>query len=133
MYGTSLSAPIGTVDANMDLPGGLGGNFTGAGLHIIAADRQANTPSHVLRMVAINPQNEIVATAMIDMQPPTFGLDHTGARVTGTERNSSFRVVEGSSTPTARRAGERNNHSGAYLPESWGLSTRRQVRHCLLL
>ncbi|WP_353335370.1 hypothetical protein [Bifidobacterium psychraerophilum] len=91
-YGTSLSAPIGTVDAKMNLPGGLGGDLTGAGLHIIAADGQANTPSHVLRMIAINPRNEIVATALIDMQQPTFGLDHTGARITGTERNGSFRV-----------------------------------------
>lgn len=91
-YGTSLSAPIGTVDAKMDLPGGLGGDFTGAGLRIIAADGQATAPSRVLRMVVINPQNEIVTTAIINMQPPTFGLDHTGARITGTERNGGFRV-----------------------------------------
>ncbi len=89
-YGTSVSAPVGTVDIKMDLPGGLGGDSADAGMCIRAA--QPSAPGHALRMVAVGPDGDAVASVLIDMQPATFGLDGKGARTTGTERGGSFRV-----------------------------------------
>ena len=83
-YGTSVSSPIGTVEIKMDLPGGLGGDASNAGLHVMAP--QPSVPSHVLRLVAVDPSGDVVASVLIDMQPATFGIDGTGTRTTGTER-----------------------------------------------
>ena len=89
-YGTSVSAPVGTVDIKMDMPGGLGGDASNAGLRIMPA--LPSVPSHVLRMVAVDPDDDVVGSVLIDMQPATFGIDGTGARTTGTERGGNFRV-----------------------------------------
>lgn len=89
-YGMSVSAPVGTVDIKMDLPGGLGGDASNAGLRIVTA--QPSAPSHVLRMAVVDPNDDVVESVLIDMQPATFGIDGTGARSTGTERGGNFRV-----------------------------------------
>lgn len=89
-YGTSVSVPIGAADIKMDLPGGLGGDISNAELHIMAA--QSSVPSRVLRMVAVDPNADVVGSVLIDIQPPTFGIDGTGASLTGTERGGNFRI-----------------------------------------
>ena len=89
-YGTSVSAPVGTVDIKMDMPGGLGGDASNAGLRIMSA--QPSVPSRVLRMAAVDPDDDVVGYVLIDMQPATFGIDGTGAGTTGTERGGNFRV-----------------------------------------
>lgn len=89
-YGTSVSAPVGTVDIKMDMPGGLGGDASNAGLRMMTA--QPSVPSHVLRIVAVDPDDDVVGSVLIDVQPATFGIDGTGARTTGTEHGGNFRV-----------------------------------------
>lgn len=91
-YGTSLSAPAGTVDIKADLPGGFGGTYTNASMRIIPFDSMEATPSHTLRLVAVNPDGEKVVSVLIDMNSPSFGLDGTGARVTGAERGGNFEI-----------------------------------------
>lgn len=91
-YGTSVSAPVGTVEAKMDLPGGLGGISSKAGIHILSTDVQPSAPSHVLRMVVVNSSEEVLSTVRVNMNPSTFGLDGTGARSTGVEEGGVFRV-----------------------------------------
>ncbi len=89
-YGTSVSAPVGTVDIKMDMPGGLGGDTSNAKLHIMAA--QSSVRSRVLQMAAVDPNADVVGSVLIDMQPATFGIDGTGAGITGTELGDNFRI-----------------------------------------
>ncbi|OYN88471.1 PDDEXK family nuclease [Parenemella sanctibonifatiensis] len=89
-YGTSVLAPVGTVDVRMELPGGLGGNASNAGLRIEPSSRPE--PSQVLRMAAVDPGDCLIESVLIDMQPATFGIDGTGAARSGAERCGNFRV-----------------------------------------
>lgn len=90
-YGTPVSAPIGTADLKMDLPFGLGGDIFGAGL-TLAPTLDRSTPKQVLRMVTLDPNDNIISSILIDMDTPTFGITGTGARRIGTEQNGVFTI-----------------------------------------
>jgi len=91
-YGTSLQTPFGSVDLDIDLPGGLGGSFEGGAVRIGPALGVGSSESGRLRLVAVDPSGASVAEVLVDMQPPSTGLDRTGFQVTGTDTAQVFDI-----------------------------------------
>jgi len=88
-YGTPFTAPAGTADAELDLPGGLGGTITGGSVRI---ERAAGTSAagHDIRLQVVDRADEIIAETLVHMEPPTTGLSRRGARVHGVEQHGVF-------------------------------------------
>ncbi len=88
-YGTPFTAPTGTTDAEIALPGGLGGTVTGGSVRIEAP---AGPPEagYDLRLQVTDPSGAVIAETLMHMQPPTTGPSGTGKRAHGTEQHGAF-------------------------------------------
>lgn len=89
-YGTPLEAPVGSADFDADLPGGLGGSFEGASAWI--GPSLGGDGGYSVRMACIDPSGETQAEVILDMEPVSVGLDKTGVRGHGTDRDRVFDV-----------------------------------------
>lgn len=88
-YGTPLTTPFGAVDGTFGLPGDLGGAFEGGALRVgPAGGRQG----HVIRLATLDPDGEVVASVVLDMQPASAGIDGTGVSVRGTDRGRAIDI-----------------------------------------
>jgi len=88
-YGTPFTAPAGTTDAEITLPGGLGGTVAGGSVRIEAP---AGPPEaeYDIRLQITDPSGEVIAETLMHMQPPTTGPSGTGKRAYGTEQHGAF-------------------------------------------
>ena len=99
-YGTPFTAPAGTTDAEIALPGGLGGTVTGGSVRIEAP---AGPPEagYDIRLQITDPSGEVIAETLMHMQPPTTGPSGTGRR--GTAPSSTARSPSRCSPTSTRR------------------------------
>ena len=88
-YGTPFTAPAGTTDAEIALPGGLGGTVTGGSVRI-EAPAGAPEAGYDIRLQVTDPSGEVIAETLMHMQPPTTGPSGTGKRGYGTEQHGAF-------------------------------------------
>jgi hypothetical protein len=88
-YGAPFTAPAGTTDAEIALPGGLGGAITGGSVRIEAPVGAPGT-GHDIRLQVTDPVGEVIAETLVHMQPPTTGPSGTGVRGYGTEQHGAF-------------------------------------------
>ena len=88
-HGTPFTAPTGTTDAEIALPGRLGGTVTGGSVRIEAP---AGPPGagYDIRLQVADPSGDVIAEALMHMQPPTTGPSGTGRRAHGTEQHGTF-------------------------------------------
>jgi hypothetical protein len=88
-YGTPFTAPTGTADAEIDLPGGLGGAITGGSVRLEPA-ASTRTAGHDIRLQVVDRVGEIIAETIVHMEPPTTGPSRRGVRGHGTEQHGVF-------------------------------------------
>jgi hypothetical protein len=88
-YGTPFTAPAGTADAEIDLPGGLGGTITGGSVRLEPA-ASTRTAGHDIRLQVVDPADQIIAETIVHMDPPTTGPSRRGMRGHGTEQYGVF-------------------------------------------
>lgn len=88
-YGTPFTAPMGTTDAEITLPGGLGGPVTGGSVRIEAPAGAPGT-GHDIRLQITDPSGQVIAETLVHMQPPTTGPSGKGVRGYGTEQRGAF-------------------------------------------
>jgi len=88
-YGTPFTAPTGTANADIGLPGGLGGSITGGSVRIEPA---AGPPGagYDIRLQVADPVGDVIAETLVHMQPPTTGPSGKGRRGYGTEQRGAF-------------------------------------------
>jgi hypothetical protein len=88
-YGMPFTAPTGTTDAEIALPGGLGGTVTGGSVRIEAPTGPPEA-GYDLRLQITDPSGAVIAETLLHMQPPTTGPSGTGKRAHGTEQHGAF-------------------------------------------
>ena len=88
-YGTPFTALAGTADAEIGLPGGLGGTITGGSVRLEPAAK-TRTAGHDIRLQVVDRAGEIIAETLVHMEPPTTGPSRRGARVHGVEQHGVF-------------------------------------------
>jgi len=88
-YGTPFTAPMGTTDAEITLPGGLGGTITGGSVRI-GAPASGPASGYDIRLQVTDPSGEVIAETLVNMQPPTTGPSGKGVRGYGTEQHGAF-------------------------------------------
>lgn len=85
-FGRPFNAPAGTVTGEMDLPGGLGGNFEGAAAQI--GPPQDGMDNEQLRFAVLSPDDEVLAEPVLNMQPMFRGSAGVGRY--GEEQHGAF-------------------------------------------
>lgn len=89
-YGRPFEAPIGSVTANVDLPGGLGQPIEGGALKIgLAATTVADNE---LRISIVDEGGTVLAQPLVKMQPVIRGQSGQGARAYGIEEHGAFTI-----------------------------------------
>lgn len=88
-FGVPFTAPLGSADLKMDLPGGLGGEIEGAGVSFGPA---AVGSPYELRAEIVDEGGAVVASAHLKMGGRTVGLGGVGIRATGEEANGAFTI-----------------------------------------
>jgi hypothetical protein len=88
-YGLPATAPAGTVDFVTDLPGGLGGAFSG-GSATLGPIQVVGGSTYQLRLRVLKPDGEPVSETLVDMAVPTTGVSGQGFGARGVERNGVF-------------------------------------------
>lgn len=88
-YGTPFSAPAGTADAELDLPGGLGGAFTGGSVRLEPAPGAGST-GYDIRLQVVDQAGQVIAETLVGMEPVTTGPSRRGVRAHGTEQHGAF-------------------------------------------
>ena len=68
-YGTPFTAPAGTADAEIDLPGGLGDTITGGSVRLESA-ASTRTARYNIRLQVVDPADQIIAETIVHMDPP---------------------------------------------------------------
>lgn len=59
-YGAPVTMPLGTVSGSLGLPGGLGGEFEGGGLQVLAAPEDPNSEPAKLSLAVLEPESDTV-------------------------------------------------------------------------
>ena len=88
-YGTPFTAPMGTTNAEITLPGGLGGTITGGSVRI-EVPAGASGAGHDIRLQVTDPSGEVIAETLVHMQLPTTGPSGNGVRGYGAEQHGVF-------------------------------------------
>lgn len=89
-YGTPLQAPTGSAGFTAELPGGLGGTWTGGSAEI-GPSTDAN-PGYQIRLAAVGSDRTVQAEVHLNMVPATVGVNKTGVRAQGTDRQGFLNV-----------------------------------------
>lgn len=130
-YGTPFTAPAGTADAEIDLPGGLGGTITGGSVRLEPA-ASTRTARYNIRLQVVDPADQIIAETIVHMDPPTIGPSRRGMRGHGTEQHGvfSFEILTDLDAQTVSytlRPGDLTGSPPA--PALAGLRLLREFRH----
>jgi hypothetical protein len=88
-YGTPFTAPAGTTDAELDLPGGLGGPVTGGSVRLEPAAGTGSAAKDIGLQI-VDQADEVIAETLVHVEPPTTGPSRRGARAHGTEQHGAF-------------------------------------------
>jgi hypothetical protein len=88
-YGKPLTTPAGSTEGNLDLPGGLGGAFTGGSISIGPA-KDAGAEPYDLRLQLLDQTDALLTETLVHMKPLTTGLRRRGVRAHGTEQHGAF-------------------------------------------
>jgi hypothetical protein len=88
-YGTPFSAPAETADAELGLPGGLGGAFTGGSVRLEPAPGAGST-GYDIRLQVVDQAGTVIAETLVCMEPVTTGPSRRGVRAHGTEQYGAF-------------------------------------------
>ena len=86
-FGTPFSAPPGSANLDLDLPGGLGGRVEGAATSV---GPPADASGYDLRLYTFDPPGNELASALVNMRPITTGVSGAGVRAAGTEEHGVF-------------------------------------------
>jgi hypothetical protein len=130
-YGTPFTAPAGIIDAELDLPGGLGGSVTGGSVRL-EPPAAPGSAAYDIRLQIVDQTGEVVAETLVHMQPPTTGPSRRGVRAHGTEQHSvfTFEVLTDLEAQTVSYTVHRNDLTGRppgqLLP---GLGLLREFRY----
>ena len=130
-YGTPFTAPAGTADAELDLPGALGGSITGGSARLESAVG-IRSAAYDIRLQIVDQAAEAIAETLVHMEPPTTGPSGRGVRAHGTEQHGvfTFEVLTDLEAQTASYTVHRNDLTGSppgqLLP---GLRLLREFRH----
>lgn len=130
-YGTPFAAPAGSVEADIGLPGGLGGVVTGGSIRI-GPVAGPSAQGHDVRLQIADPAGDVIAETLVHMRPPTTGPSGRGIRGYGTEQHGvfSFEVLTDLDTQTVSyrvRAGDLTGKPPAQaLP---GVQLMREFHH----
>ncbi len=89
-YGAPLRTGPGSVDFEIDLPGGLGGSFQGGSARVGPAETVGGSKGWRLRLVVMDASGRSVAVSLVDMGPWSVGVARTGRRAVGTETSRAF-------------------------------------------
>ena len=88
-YGAPISMPAGTVSGSFDLPGGLGGDITGASLEVLSVAEQDGAEPPELLLAILAPDSEsVIASTTIRRTDLTFG--QAGVRSVFAEKAGIF-------------------------------------------
>jgi hypothetical protein len=71
-YGTPFTAPAGTTDAELDLPGGLGGPVTGGSVRLEPAAGTGSAAKDIGLQI-VDQADEVIAETLVHVEPPTTG------------------------------------------------------------
>ena len=85
--GKPLTTPAGSTEGNFDLPGGLGGAFTGGSISIGPA-KDAGAEPYDLRLQLLDQTDALLTETLVHMKPLTTGLRRRGVRAHGTEQQA---------------------------------------------
>jgi hypothetical protein len=88
-YGRPLTTPAGSTEVNFDLPGGLGGAFTGGSASIGPA-KGAGAEPYDLRLQLLDEADGLLTETLVHMKPLTTGLRQGGVRAHGIEQHGAF-------------------------------------------
>lgn len=88
-YGTPFTAPAGTADAALDLPGGLGGSLAGGSVRLEPA-AGTGSAAYDIRLQIVDQAGDVIAETLVHMEPPTTGPSRRGVRAHGTEQHGAF-------------------------------------------
>lgn len=102
-YGTAASAPTGSVTFFTDLPGGLGGSFTGGSAQLGPVYLSGGS-TYQLRLRILEPSGAVVAETRVDMEAPTVGVQGVGYGAYGVESSGVFdlRILTDIGSPLLR-------------------------------
>jgi hypothetical protein len=88
-YGAPLSMPPGTLSGSLDLPGGLGGDISGASLSMLSApDADDEDPAELLLAIVAPDSETVIARTMIRRTNVTVG--QAGVRSVFVEKSGIF-------------------------------------------
>jgi hypothetical protein len=88
-YGAPLSMPAGTLSGSVDLPGGLGGDLTGASLAVLSApDADDGDPAELLLAIVAPDSDTVIASTTIKRTAVTVGQE--GVRSVFVEKSRIF-------------------------------------------
>ena len=88
-YGAPMSMPAGTISGSFDLPGGLGGDITGASLEVLSvADQDGAEPAELLLAILAPDSESVIASTTIRRTDLTFG--QAGVRSAFAEKAGIF-------------------------------------------
>jgi hypothetical protein len=90
-FGVPFHAPLGSATIKVDLPGGLGGTWTGGSVMFGPARRDSAVP-YVIRIQIINESGEEQAVTRLNMDPVSEGVLGGGTRAYGQEASGVFYV-----------------------------------------
>ncbi|MFE1399233.1 hypothetical protein ACFW53_14915 [Nocardiopsis dassonvillei] len=86
-YGKPFSAPMGSVTAEADLPGGLAKEAMEGASLLVGPTAEDSKKSHLVRLQILDSSDSVIDSCMASMEKPTFGVNNTGSRVYGVEEN----------------------------------------------
>jgi hypothetical protein len=87
-FGRPFEAPMGTVNAELDLPGGLGGIVESG--RLIIGPGQTSAEPYELKLAILAPDDAVLAEPLIKLQPATTGPSGRGVRGYGVEEHGTF-------------------------------------------
>jgi len=88
-FGTPFAAPNGTTDITINMPGELGGSFTGGAVQVGPAHSEQDG-GYVIRLVTVDSESNTVESVLMDMNPISTGFDRTGVRAHGTDQGRAL-------------------------------------------
>lgn len=88
-YGKGFAAPMGSVNGEIGLPGGLGGKIVNGALRL---GDPATGERYSLRAGLVDEEGNSLTTVVLDMEPVTVGVDGAGVRAHGTEQHGAFAI-----------------------------------------
>ena len=89
-YGRAPEHPITARDISVDLPGGLGQEGGSGWVQVLSVDRAAAGETFQRRLSILSPEDDVVASIDLTLDPPSGNHDGTGLSNRGKDRSGFF-------------------------------------------